>query len=187
MEAHPVRRRIQDADECRDEPVVGERFGELVVDLDQRGFEVGSEPERHPEHRLHLRHRECGSDAVSGRIAQHRDEPLFVDGQVEGVPAGQLGRPERAVNVIAGQRRHRRGKGRHLDDASHFELLAHFLALDQGFGHSHPLQADCAASAVASTSSSVSNTPPDLLSTCMTPTRTSLWSTRGSVSMQRVR
>ena len=47
--------------------------------------------------------------------------------------------------------------------------------------------AHCAANTIASASSLSSKTPFALFSTCMTPTRTSLWSTSGSVSMQRVR
>src|SRR5437899_874724 len=80
VEADTVRGGIQNADECRDEAVVGERFGKLVVDLDQRGFQVGAKPERHPQHRLHLRDRKCRSNAMAGRVTKHGDEPLIVDG-----------------------------------------------------------------------------------------------------------
>jgi len=54
VKPNAVRRGIENADECRDEAVVRQRLGELVVDLYERGLQVGAETERHPQHCLHL-------------------------------------------------------------------------------------------------------------------------------------
>ena len=189
MKAQPVRRRIEQADERRDEPVVGQRLGEPVVDVRVRGLEVGAQPERDAQHRLHLRHRQRRRDAVARGVAEHDRAGLLDTRQVERVAAGQLGGPERAAHVVAGDRRHRGGQRAHLDVARHLELLPHLLAFDQRRGHAHPLQRDGALRGERRGERFVvaSKTPSALFSTCITPTRTSLWSISGSVSMQRVR
>ncbi len=117
--------------------------GQLVVDLHECGLEVGAHPESHAQHRLHLRHRKRRRDAMAGRIAQD-DEQALVDARDRSnvSPPVRLGRPERAVDVVAGKRGHVGGQRAHLDDARHFQLLAHLLALDHRLGHAHPLQRD---------------------------------------------
>ena len=94
VEAQPVRGRIEDADERRDETVGGQCIGEPVVDFHERGLEVGAELERDAQHRLHLRHGQRGRDAVSGGVGEHDEEPRVQQRQVERIAAGELGRPE---------------------------------------------------------------------------------------------
>ena len=57
-------------------------------------------------------------------------------------PPVRLAGRERAEEVVAGKRGHGGRQRAHLDDARHFELLAHLLAFDHRLRHAHALQRD---------------------------------------------
>ena len=70
--------RVEQADECGNEPIVRQDFGEPVVDFDKSRRQIGTELERHPQHRVHLRHRKRRGNAVSGCISQD-DQQSSID------------------------------------------------------------------------------------------------------------
>ena len=74
-----------------------------LLTCDVRDVEIGAEPERHAQHRVHLGHRQRRRDAVAGGIAEHDQEPALEQCEVERVAARELGRPRRAADLVAGE------------------------------------------------------------------------------------
>ena len=142
VKANAVARGIEQPDERRDEAVVGHGLGELVVDREKRGLEIRAQAERHPQHGLHLRHRQGRRNAVTGRVGEHDQHVLANDGEVEGIAAGLSGRPRHAVEVVAGDHRHRGRQRAHLHESRRFELAAQLFAFDHRFRHARPLDRD---------------------------------------------
>ena len=104
------------------------------------GLEIGVQPERHSEHRLHLRDRQRRGDAMARGVRQHHEQAAVDGQQVEGVAAGQLGGLRHAEDVVTRERRHQRRQRAHLHHPRQLELVAQPLALQQRLGHADALQ-----------------------------------------------
>ena len=135
---------VEHADERGDEPVFGQVFGELVVHVQDGGVDVGAQPQRHAQHRVHLRHVQRGCQAMARCVGEDQRHAGRCERDVERVASGQVRGTRHAVDLIALDHRHHGGQRRRLDLARHLELAAHLLAVDQRLGRLRPLQCDCA-------------------------------------------
>src|ERR1700674_413766 len=142
VEPHLVSGRVHEPDEGGDEPIVRQDIGELVVDLHECGFEVGTEPKSHSEHRVHLRNRKRGGDAMAGCVGQNGEQSLIEDRQVEGISTGKVCGFEGAIHIVACEQRHGGRQRAHLHHAGGLQFLTHLLAFDEVLGHAHALQRD---------------------------------------------
>ena len=79
---------------------------------------------------------------MTGRVGEHDQHVLANDGEVEGIAAGLRGRPRHAVEVVAGDHRHRGRQRAHLHESRRFELAAQLFAFDHRFRHARPLDRD---------------------------------------------
>ena len=140
MKAQPVRRGIEQADERGDEAVRGQPLGELVVDAAVGELEIRAQAQRHAQHGVHLRHGKRRPDAVAGGVAEHDEQSLLGEREIESVAAGEIGGAERAVEIVARHLRHGRGQRAHLHHARGLHLAAQLLALDHLLHHQRALQ-----------------------------------------------
>ena len=143
VKAHPVRGRVEQPEERRDEAVGRQIVDQLVVDVRVHLVEASAQTQADADHRANLGGRERRSDSMPRRVTEQQEQATVGQpDEVEQVAPGLVGRAEQPRAVVALHLRHLLRQRRHLDLARDGDFPVELLGQQPRLGHLHAMQRD---------------------------------------------